>query len=194
MMDVKKRRAVFLDRDGTINVEVGYLSKREDLVLIEDAADAIKLLNDAGFLVIVVTNQSGVARGYFTEDDVMAVNDKMLFELNVMGAFVDAIYYCPHHPDFGDEKYGIDCNCRKPNVGMVAKAQDEFEIDIKESFVVGDHKGDIELGKNVGAKTVHVLTGHGVEEGKKLEEAGIVPDHTSDNILSAVQYILDPEV
>lgn len=190
MMDTGKRRAVFLDRDGTINVEVDYLSKREDFVLIEGAAEAIKLLNDAGFLVVVVTNQSGVARGYFTEDDVMAVNDKMLFDLNVVGAFVDAVYYCPHHPDFGGEEYDIDCNCRKPKVGMVVKAQEEFEIDINESFVVGDHKGDIELGKNAGARTVHVLTGHGVAEGKKLEEAGIVPDCTSDNLLSAVQYIL----
>jgi len=194
MIDVGKRRAVFLDRDGTINVEVGYLSKREDFVLIEGAADAIKLLNDAGFLVVVVTNQSGVARGYFTEDDVMAVNDKMLFELNVAGAFVDAVYYCPHHPDFGGEKYGIDCDCRKPNVGMIVKAQEKFEIDISESFVVGDHKGDIELGKNAGAKTIHVLTGHGEEEGKKLAEAGIVPDCTSENLLSAVQYILDSKV
>jgi D-glycero-D-manno-heptose 1,7-bisphosphate phosphatase len=194
MVEAGKRRAVFLDRDGTINVEVDYLSKREDFVLIEGSAEAIKLLNNAGFLVVVVTNQSGVARGYFTEEDITKVNDKMLFDLNVAGAFVDAVYYCPHHPDFGGEKYGIDCNCRKPKVGMVEEAQGEFEIDINESFVVGDHKGDIELGKNAGARTVHVLTGHGVEEGKKLEEAGIVPDHISDNLLSAVQYILDSKV
>jgi D,D-heptose 1,7-bisphosphate phosphatase len=182
-----KRKAVFLDRDGTINEEVGYLAKPEDLALINGTADAIKLLNDAGFAVIVVTNQSGVARGYFTEDDVTKVNDKMLFELNMKGAYVDGIYYCPHHPDFGD---GIDCDCRKPNTGMVKKAVEELGIVIDGSFVVGDHKGDIELGKNVGAKTVLVLTGHGKEEENKLKDEGIIPDHTAEDLLSAVEYIL----
>jgi D-glycero-D-manno-heptose 1,7-bisphosphate phosphatase len=183
----EKRRAVFLDRDGTINEEVGYLAKPEDLVLIDGAAEAIKLLNDAEFAVVVITNQSGVARGYFTEDDVTKVNDKMLFELNMKGAYVDGVYYCPHHPDFGD---GVDCDCRKPKAGMISKAEEELGISIDGSFVVGDHKGDIELGKNIGAKTVLVLTGHGGEEEEKLKKEGITPDHTTEDLLLAVKYIL----
>jgi D-glycero-D-manno-heptose 1,7-bisphosphate phosphatase len=189
-MDKTNKRAVFLDRDGTINEEVGYLAKPEDFVLIDGAAEAIKLLNDAGFAVVVVSNQSGVARGYFTEEDVMKVNDKMLFELNMKGAFVDGVYYCPHYPDFGDEKYGIDCDCRKPKPGMVEKAKEELGISIDGSFVVGDHRGDIELGKNIGAKTVLLLSGHGAEEAEKLKAEGIVPDHTADDLISAVKYIL----
>lgn len=189
-MSETNKRVVFLDRDGTINVEVGYLSRPEDFVMIDGAAEAIKLLNDAGFVVVVVSNQSGVARGYFTEEDVMKVNDRMLFELNVKGAFVDAVYYCPHHPDFGDEKYKVDCECRKPKTGMVEKAKEELGISTEGSFVVGDHKGDIELGKNIGAKTVLLLSGHGSEEAKKLGEEGITPDHTAKDILSAVKYIL----
>ncbi|MBN1574379.1 MAG: D-glycero-beta-D-manno-heptose 1,7-bisphosphate 7-phosphatase [Deltaproteobacteria bacterium] len=189
-MKKTNKRAVFLDRDGTINVEVGYLARPEDFVLIDGAAEAIRLLNDAGFAVIVVSNQSGVARGYFTEEDVMKVNDKMLFELNVKGAFVDAVYYCPHHPDFGSGEYGVDCDCRKPKAGMVKKAEEEFGVSIDGSFVVGDHKGDIELGKNIGAKTVLLLSGHGAEEAEKLKAEGIVPDHTCEDLLSAVKYIL----
>ena len=190
-MSEKNKRVVFLDRDGTINVEVGYLAKPEDFVLIDGAAEAIKLLNDAGFAVVVVSNQSGVARGYFTEEDVMKVNDKMLFELNMKGAFVDAVYYCPHHPDFGDEEYKVDCDCRKPKTGMVEKAKEELGISTEGSFVVGDHKGDIELGKNIGAKTVLLLSGHGAEEAEKLENEGIAPDHTADDLISAVKYILE---
>jgi D-glycero-D-manno-heptose 1,7-bisphosphate phosphatase len=185
-----KRRAVFLDRDGTINEEVGYLSNPEEFVLIDGSAEAVLKLNQAGLLVVVVSNQSGVARGYFTEDDVKRVNEKMTEELEKVGARLDAIYYCPHHSEFGDEKYRAECNCRKPMPGMVEEAKRKFDIDVSRSFVVGDHAGDIELAHNVGASSIFVLTGHGREEYDKMKEKGIVPDYTADNLLSAVAIIL----
>lgn len=192
-MKGKKRPGVFLDRDGTINEDVGYISDPDDFQLIPGSAEAIARLNGEGFVVIVVTNQSGVARGYFTEDDVLTINNKMVGELEKVGAYVDGVYYCPHHPDFGDEGYRLDCECRKPGTGMVKKAAREFNIDVKRSFVVGDHRGDLELGRNAGAKTIMVLTGHGREERKKMEGDGIAPDHIADDLSSAVGYILEED-
>ena len=185
-----KRRAVFLDRDGTINEEVGYLSDPGGFVLISGSGKAVLKLNQAGLLVVVVSNQSGVARGYFTEDDVRRVNDRMIEELGRFGARLDGIYYCPHHPEFGDEKYRVKCRCRKPMPGMIEEAKREFDIDVSRSFVVGDHVGDIELAQNVGASSIFVLTGHGGEEYDKMIGKGIIPDHTAENLFSAVDIIL----
>ncbi len=185
-----KGRAVFLDRDGTINEEVGYLSDPEGFVLIDGSAEAISRLNRAGLFVVVVSNQSGVARGYFTEDDVKRVNDRMIEELEKAGAGLDGIYYCPHLPEIGDGKYGIKCHCRKPMPGMIEEAERKLPIDVSRSFVVGDHAGDIELAHNVGATSIFVLTGHGGEEYDKMIEKGIIPDHTADDLLSATDIIL----
>jgi len=185
-----KKRAVFLDRDGTINVEVGYLSDPDDLELIPGAARAIARLNDAGFLVLVVTNQSGVARGYFTEEDVHAVNRRMTEVLESHGARIDGIYYCPHHPEFGGETYRKDCECRKPNTAMVKQAMDDFDIDISRSYIVGDHLGDVLLGVNAGARPIHVLTGHGDHEREKLKDRGIDTAYLADDLTEAVEYII----
>jgi D-glycero-D-manno-heptose 1,7-bisphosphate phosphatase len=185
-----KKRAVFLDRDGTINEEVGYLSDPEGFVLIDGSAEAILRLNWAGLFVVVVSNQSGVARGYFTEDDVKRVNDKMIEELEKVGARLDRIYYCPHHPEIGDGEYRVKCRCRKPMPGMIEEAEKMLPIDVSRSFVVGDHTGDIELAHNVGASSIFVLTGHGGEEYEKMIEKGVIPDHTADDLLSAVDIIL----
>ena len=185
----KKKTAVFLDRDGTINVEVDYLSNPDDFVLVDGSAAAIARLNEIGVLVIVVSNQSGVARGYFSEADVARVNEKMIRELEEHGARLDAIYYCPHHPDGVIENYRIECRCRKPGPAMVEEAQSRFKIDIDSSFVVGDHRGDVMLAKNLGARSVLVLTGHGMGEKDKLDREGVAPDRVARDLKEAVEYI-----
>jgi len=189
-MQVGKNKAVFLDRDGTINVEVGYLSNPEDLELIPGAARAVARLNDAGFVVVVVTNQAGVARGYFTEEDVIAVNRRMVEVLQQEGARIDGIYYCPHHPEFGGETYRKDCECRKPNTGMVKRAIADLDIDVSRSYVVGDHMGDVLLGINSGARSIHVLTGHGTDEREKLIERGINTVYLARDLTDAVEHII----
>ena len=181
---------MFLDRDGTINVEVGYLSNPEDLELIPGAARAVARLNEAGFIVVVITNQSGVARGYFTEEDVAAVNRRMVDVLQREGARIDAIYYCPHHPEFGNETYRKNCECRKPNTGMVKQAAIDLDIDVSRSYVVGDHVGDVLLGINAGAHSIHVLTGHGTDEREKIIEQGINEVFLARDLTDAVEYIL----
>ena len=140
-------KAAFLDRDGVIIEDVGYLSKIDDVRLLEGVGPAIKLLQDNSYLVIVITNQSGISRGYFDED---FVKETHLYIDNILlkhGARIDKYYYCPHHPDFGNK---IDCNCRKPKPGMILKALKDFDIDIKESFLVGDKPTDIIAGMDAG--------------------------------------------
>jgi len=140
-------KAVFLDRDGTIARDVPYCSRPEDFELLPGAAEGIKLLNKHGFKVIVVTNQSGIARGYFTEKTLAEIHDKMITELAQHGAHVDAIYYCPHHPD-------DNCDCRKPKPRMVFQAARDLDIDLSQSYVVGDSEMDVELARQAGCKAV----------------------------------------
>lgn len=173
--------AVFLDRDGTINEDSGYLHKPEELVVINGAAEAIRRLNSAGIMVVIVSNQSGVGRGYFADSDVEAVNDKLVGIIGAIGARVDAIYYCNHHPD-------EDCGCRKPSLGMLNKASAEHGIDLALSYVVGDKGSDIELARNAGARSVLVLTGEGKGESVKLKRPA---DFVAEDLASAVRWILD---
>lgn len=172
--------AVFLDRDGTINEDTGYVSDPEDLVLLAGAPEAIKRLNQEGIKVIVVSNQSGVGRGYFTESDVRAVNERLEKLLLLDGARLDGIYYCPHRPDEG-------CPCRKPEVGLIERAAVEHGIDPERSFVVGDKTDDVYMAKRAGAKAVLVLTGKGAEEKERLDKD---PDFVARDILDAVTWIL----
>jgi len=150
-------RAVFLDRDGTIAKDVHYCRRPEDFVLFTDAARVIKLLNNRGFKVIIITNQSGIAHGYLSEETLGEIHKKMKEELGREGARIDGIYYCPHHPD-------ANCGCRKPKPSLILQATRDFNIDLKHSFVVGDRQKDIELGKAVGCRTILVgalpLTNH----------------------------------
>lgn len=157
------RRAVFLDRDGTINEEVGYMRRMEDLVLIEGAGSGICLLNEYGYKVVVITNQSGVARGFFDEIFVRKIHEEMARRLSKSSAYVDRWYYCPHHPTEGKGEYRVECGCRKPFPGMVDLAIKELGIVPEESFVVGDSIRDLEIAWRVGAKPVLVLTGYGKE-------------------------------
>ena len=170
-------KAVFIDRDGTIAKDVSYCSAPEDFELLSGAARGIKLLNENGFKVIIVTNQSGVARGYFTEETLAKIHEKMKRELAKEGARVDAIYYCPHHPDDG-------CDCRKPKPKMVLQAASDLNIDLSQSYAVGDLDMDIEMGRAAGCKTI--LIGNPVVAKNKKAR----PDITASNILEAVQAIL----
>jgi D-glycero-D-manno-heptose 1,7-bisphosphate phosphatase len=158
------RRAVFLDRDGTVNVERGYVHRPSDFDFIPGAPEAIRLLRDAGFLVIVISNQSGVARGYYSEEDVAALHRHMDRELGDAGTEVDAYYFCPHHPEKGVGKYLIDCGCRKPLPGMLLQAAEDFSLDLSRSYVVGDKVSDVDSALKAGAIPFLVETGHGTDE------------------------------
>ncbi len=146
------RPAVFFDRDGVLNVEKNYLYRVEDFQWQAGAREAVALLNDKGYYVFVVTNQSGIARGYYKEEDVKALHDFMQKELAKRGAHVDAFYYCPHHPEGKIKKYAVACDCRKPASGMLQKAMADFVVDKSNSFLIGDKASDIEAASAAGIK------------------------------------------
>jgi D-glycero-D-manno-heptose 1,7-bisphosphate phosphatase len=178
------RPAVFLDRDGTIAEEVGYLNHVSRFHMFPFAAQAIRQLNQAKFPVIVITNQSGVGRGYFPESLVGAVHELMTFQLGKDGAYVDALYYCPHK---GDDA----CDCRKPKPGMLERAAREHRLDLRHSFVVGDRYGDIALARSVKARAILVRTGYG--EGEIQWHSAkwpAPPDFIADNLVGAADWIL----
>jgi D-glycero-D-manno-heptose 1,7-bisphosphate phosphatase len=178
------RSAVFLDRDGTINIEKDYLYLAKDFEFIPGAVDAIHLLNKAGVMVIVVTNQSGVARGYYTEEDVENLHRHIAGELERFGAYIDAWLYCPHHPS-GRGSYALPCNCRKPLPGMLLEAAHRYDIDLENSTMIGDKRADIEAGLAAGCHTVLVRTGYGADEEQYIN----TPTAISDNLLSAVKSL-----
>lgn len=179
------RRAVFLDRDGTINVDHGYTYQLSDLELFAGSSEAIRLLNEAQYLVIIITNQAGVAKGYFTEADVTAFNIELKRMLFFRGARIDAWYYCPHHPH-GRPLYNIACNCRKPAPGMIYRAQNDWDIDLSQSWVIGDKWTDLQAGIAAGCKPILVLTGNGKKEVNHIPK--LIP--RCDNLLAAVKLIL----
>ena len=165
------RRAVFLDRDGVLNQDPPHYAHRLDqLELIPRSGMAVKILNEHGYMVIVISNQSGVARGYYTEREVFIFNNALLMKIQEFGGAVDAIYYCPHHPNAKIEKYRVDCLCRKPGPGMILQAAKEHHIDLQKSYVIGDKLSDIEAGKNAGCQTILVLTGHGIDESSRMKD------------------------
>ena len=169
-------KAIFLDRDGVINKEVNYLSKPEDFEFIQDSIKALKILKQLDFLLIVTTNQAGIARGYFSEEDLKKIHAKMIRILHTHDVVLDDIFFCPHHPDFTKI-----CECRKPNPGMIFKARDKHQIDLSKSYMVGDTLNDIKTGFNATCKTVLVLTGYGREEVKKIKD--VKPDFIFQNLL-----------
>jgi len=177
------RPAVFLDRDGTLNVEKEYLHRWEDWEWIPGAIDAIRRLNEAGYLVIVTTNQSGVARGYYAEADVERLHRQVDEDLAHHGAHIDAYYYCPHHPQYGEIR---DCDCRKPEPGMLLAAAREHDIDLEHSFMIGDKAADVEAALAVGATPILVLTGYGVEEQEDIPPATFI----AQDVARAVDWIL----
>lgn len=180
-------RAVFLDRDGTLIEELGYLNQIERLSFFPYSVDAVRLLNRAGFAVVVVTNQAGVARGFFDESFVDEVHTRIAERMTLGGARIDAFYYCPHHPDGAVEKYRQTCDCRKPNPGLLRRAAVERKLDLSKSFVVGDRRHDLEAGSAVGATGVLVRTGYGRrDEHAVARQAAAV----TDNLIEAVSWIL----
>jgi len=182
-------RAVFLDRDGTIIEEVGYLDRPERVELFPWTIDAVRVLNRAGLAVVLVSNQSGVARGFFTEDVVDAVHQRMADLLAEGGARIDAYYYCPHHPDGKVPEFAQKCDCRKPGRGLVDRAAQELGIEPARSFVVGDRWLDVALGRAVGARSVLVRTGYGASEEQK-RPADLAADAVVDNLIAASSWIL----
>lgn len=171
------RRAVFLDRDGTLNVEKNYLFRPEEFEFIPGAAQAVKRLKEAGFLVVVVTNQSGVARGYYGEADVERLHHHVQQLLAAFDTRIDAFYFCPHHPAGGVDRYRIDCDCRKGRPGMLLQAARDLRIDLARSYMIGDKAADIEAGEAAGCTPILVRTGHGAEmEGHCSLQAADLPE------------------
>lgn len=186
-----QKAAVFLDRDGTIIEEVGYLDNIGQLKLIPGAAEAIGLFNEAGVPVIMITNQSGVARGYFSESLVDQLHERLQELLATESAHLDAIYYCPHHPTKGNSPYRQQCNCRKPNPGMVEQAVADLHLGKRRFFVVGDKGADLELAARIGADGILVLTGYGKEENKQLTvNTRTRPATIATDVLQAAKWIL----
>jgi len=183
------RSAVFLDRDGTLLEEAGYLDRLERLVFFPYAIDAVRLLNRAGFPVVVVTNQAGIARGIFKESFVAAAHQHISDRLAAAGARVDAFYYCPHHPEAVVEEFRQACDCRKPQPGMLTRAAADLDLALDRSFVVGDRWHDLEAGQRVGARTLLVRTGYGRTE-EASPKAHVQPSAIVDNVIDAVSWIL----
>lgn len=185
---------VFLDRDGTVTEEIGYVNDPARLRLIPGSAEAIALLNSKKIPAILATNQAGVARGYFREDMIGKCHDRLTEMLESLGARLDAIYYCPHHPSVGEPPYRQECDCRKPRPGMLLKAAERFGIDLSRSFVIGDKASDLEVAKVVGAHPFLVRTGYGEGEiGFWDGRWKVGPEGIFLNLLDAVKYIIEKE-
>jgi D-glycero-D-manno-heptose 1,7-bisphosphate phosphatase len=180
-------RGVMLDRDGTLIEEVGYLDRLDRIRVFPDSIDAVRLLNRAGYKVIVVTNQAGVGRGYFDEPFVDETHRAITTMLGEGGATIDAFYYCPHHPDAEVEAYRAICDCRKPQPGMIRRAAADHGLDLSRSFIVGDRSGDLDAGTAVGARGILVRTGYGYRhEAAARTHGAFVADH----LMQAVSWIL----
>ncbi len=183
--------AIFIDRDGTINEQMGYINHISRFKLLPRVSDAIKLINKKGLYAIVVSNQSGVARGYYPEELVREVNQFMVEQLNANGAALDAIYYCPHHPAGNVPGYSIKCECRKPSPGLINKACRDFDIDLNKSFVVGDSSVDLGLARNIGIPGILVKTGYGLGELEYvIPKKGVSPVYIADDLFDAITWIL----
>lgn len=181
-----KQKAIFLDRDGTINEYVGFLRKEEDFRLIPGVSEAIKKINNSGYLAIVVTNQPVIARGEVTEEGLEEIHKKMETLLGLDGAYIDDIYYCPHHPDKGFEgeipELKIECDCRKPKTGMLEKAAREHNIDLSSSIMIGDSTLDIKMAENAGMQSVLLKTGQKGEDGKYEVSPTLIAEDLNDAI------------
>ncbi|MBI3016372.1 MAG: HAD family hydrolase [Candidatus Tectomicrobia bacterium] len=183
-------RAVFLDRDGTINEEVGYITHLEQVRLLPGAAAGIRRLNESGLKVVVITNQAGVARGVHLESFIHEVNGLITAQLRQEGASIDRIYYCPHHPLGEVDSYRRECLCRKPAPGLLLQAAGDLELDLSRSYMVGDRLSDVQMMQSIGGKGILVLTGHGAEEKEVLQSLDVRPDHVAVDLREAVGWIL----
>lgn len=180
---------IFLDRDGTINEELEFISSPDEVKLIPRSAEAIREANKMGLKVFVITNQSGIARGFIKEDQLTAVHNTLVELLNKEGAHLDAIYFCPHHPEYGEPPYRMECECRKPNSGMLRQAEKEFGINLKKSFVVGDRIIDVQTAHAVGAVGILVKTGYGKFQIEEIQKSNIKIDYIAEDLYDAIQFI-----
>ena len=191
MSDNDKRRAVFLDRDGTVADEVGYVNHITRFRLYPWSAEAIRRIHSAGLAAVVVTNQAGVARGYFPEELIRQVNEKMKQELAAAGASLDAVYYCPHHPAVGEPPYRQQCHCRKPLPGMIEAAVRDLGLQLDGSIVIGDRYTEVEMAHRLGLRGALVLTGYGRGEYEYMRGGWPrSPDWVAENVLDAVAKII----
>lgn len=192
---MNKDKIIFLDRDGTINKEVEYLYRPEDLVLLPGVITALKELRALGFKLVVITNQAGVARGYYKESDVDKLHEHLNCLLKEKGAFIDRFFYCPHHPTHGTGPYRTECHCRKPDTGMFEMAEAFYQVDKLNSYMIGDKLIDTEAGRRYGVSTILVGTGYGAEL-----KAGLLPgtekeafDYFAENMENAAEWIKNRE-
>ena len=184
--------AVFLDRDGTINEQMGYINHLSRFHLLPGVAEAIRSLNEHGLPVVVVTNQSGLARGYFPESLLEEVHQEMRRLLALEGARIDGLYICPHHPEAKDPRFRVNCTCRKPNTGLLEQAAVDLRLDLQRSYLVGDRWSDLRCGAAVGASTILVLTGYGRGDAAYVGPGQTVqPDHVAEDLLAAAAWIID---
>ena len=187
-----KRPAIFMDRDGTINEQMGYINHPSRFVLLPGVIEAVRLLNENNFLTIVVSNQSGVARGYFPIDLVDKVHASLRASLKEKGARIDGIFFCPHYPRGVVERYTSECDCRKPATGLIDQARDAFDIDMSSSYVVGDRYTDIELARRSNLKGILVETGYGRGEIEYIiPHKPVKPIYIARDLLDAVRWIVD---
>lgn len=188
-----RRRAVFLDRDGTINVDVGYPDSYERVHIYPHAFEAVRKLKAAGFAAVVVTNQSGIGRGFLTEAALAEIHRRLAEDFRAAGAALDAIYHCPHFKGSADSSWDVDCECRKPFPGMARRAAEELGLDLERSYMVGDKVEDVRFGLAFGGRSVLVLTGYGEASRDALAREGIVPAHIAPDLGAAADWILDRE-
>lgn len=173
---------VFVDRDGTVIEEKDFIKTPDEMEFLPGSIEAIKILRELGYKIIVISNQSGIGRGILTEEMVTKVNESFLERLKKENAEIDALYFCPHRPE-------DNCDCRKPRTGLIQKAVEEHKLDLKDAVVIGDKLSDVELGRNLGAKTVLVLTGYGKKEAEKANVTQRKPDFIADDLYEAVNWL-----
>ncbi len=184
-----KNIGLFLDRDGTVNEEVNFLASPDGMKLIPNSAAAIREANQLGVKVFILTNQSGIARGYLTEEELANVHDRLLQLLQQEGAVINDIYVCPHHPDYGEPRYRLDCQCRKPKTGMMLQAARKHNVNLQRSFVIGDRMIDVQMGNNAGAKTILVMTGYGQQEYQQCLAEKLHIDYVAKNLYEGWQFV-----
>jgi len=171
-------KAVFLDRDGTIIEDTNYLNSPTKIKFLPGAIDAIRKINQSGFKTVIISNQAGVAKGKITPDELVLVDEAFIETISKEKGRIDAGYYCPHHPDFGS-----DCDCRKPKPGMILKAAKDYQIDLKQSYMIGDKDIDVECGQNAGTKSIRILSNYELSSSLK-------PDYFAKDLKEAVEWII----
>lgn len=188
-------KVIFLDRDGTINEEVNYLHKPGDLRILPGVPEAIKTLRDGGFKIVVVTNQAGVARGYYSCRDVDLLHEYLNQQLEKSGAWIDRFYYCPHHPVHGIGEYKQACHCRKPETGMFEQAGQEYDVDKEHSYMIGDKLLDVEAGNRYGVHGILVGTGYGrqIHQEQLEKQEDVIYDVYQETLMDAARYIMERE-